>query len=108
MRQPCYFAPHSEHWVIAEVTRSVVTRLSVECANPDRTRSLMRLLFGLQRFPRITPGLLVQLSWKDMEDYGLIALTPDDLTIELAHTRLQYFVGSHHLIRMFDILSGLE
>ena len=108
MDQACYLAPRSEYWVIAAVAKSVAVRLASECADPVRSRSLLRLLFGLQRFPRITPGLVVQISWSDIEAPCSIGLTSEDLTIERAHTRLQYFVGSHHLLDLYDNLSGWE
>ena len=108
MQQECYFAPRSERWVVAAIAKSVAIRLAIDCTNPSRIRSIMRLLFGLQRFPRVTPGLIVQICWKDLEAYGSIGFSEECLSIEFDHTRLQYFVGSHHLLRLYDNLSGWE
>lgn len=108
MRQDCYFIPRSERWVIASLARSVGRRLMLVSMNLTQRRSLMRLLFGLQRFPRITQGLDIHIEWSDVESACLLRLTNEHLSIERGHTRIQYFVGSHHLIDLFQQPVGAE
>lgn len=108
MRQDCYFISRSERWVVASLARSIGRRLLLDTVNLAQQRSLMRLLFGLQRFPRITQGLDIHVEWPDVGTACLIRLTEEHLSIERGHTRLQYFVGSHHLIDFYQIPVGAE
>ena len=108
MRQDCYFAPRSERWVISFLANSVALRLMSDGLSTPYRHSLMRLLFGLQRFPRVTPGLNVNIEWADMETACMLRLTDEYLSIERGHTCLQYFVGSHHVIDSFELPKGAE
>ena len=108
MNQDCYFVPRSEYWVVAAMTKSVATLLYRRDLVSQKRRALMRLLFGLQRVPRITKGLNVSVEWPDMETCCVIRLDSEHLSIERAHTRLQYCPGSHHMISLYDQFFGAE
>ncbi len=108
MKQACYFAPRSEKWVLSFLSRSIVVRLRDGGLSEAQKQALLRLLFGLQRFPRITPGLNLHIEWRDMETSCVLRLTDEALSIERAHTRLQYFVGAHHFISLCEQPSGAE
>jgi hypothetical protein len=108
MRQACYLAPRSEEWVLSFFTRSIAVRLGNDALSEEERRGLLRLLFGLQRFPRITPGLNIHIEWPDIETSCVLQLSSEALSIERAHTRLQYFVGSHHFVSFFELLSGVD
>ena len=108
MHQDCYLAPRNERWVIERLAGNIAVRLQTGEPAKAQAQSLFRLLFGLQRFPRLTAGLNVDIEWPDMETSCVIRMTPEHLSIERAHTRLQYFVGSHHLLSLYENLTGLD
>lgn len=97
---PRYAAPRGERWFIARIAHLVAWRL-VQTDVDHRSRTVLaRLLFGLQRFPRVTPGLAVTISWGDEDSSGMVQVGSEWVTIEHCSTRLQYFVGSHHLFEL--------
>lgn len=97
---PRYAAPRFERWFIARIAHLVAWRL-VHTDVDHRSRTVLaRLLFGLQRFPRVTPGLTVTVSWGGDYDDGMVQFGSEGLTFQHCSNRLQYFVGSHHLFEL--------
>lgn len=111
-----YGADDDEQYVIGFLANAVAGRLLAGDLKDSTRRSLTRILYGLQRFPRITPGLNAILTWgirapelgEPIGDVTCsVAIGPEDFTIAKGHRRLQYFVGgSHHLIDFSEILEG--
>jgi len=109
-----YGAADDEQWVIAFLANAIAGRLLAVGLSDTYRRTLTRVLYGLQRFPRVTPGLHVVLTWRNRDpDRGepmgdvihSVALGPEDLTIAKGHRRVQYFAGGdHHLIDFFEVL----
>ena len=109
-----YSVADGEQWVIEFLANAIAQRLLAERVGDAYRRTLTRTLSGLQRFPRVTPGLSVTLTWRIRDpDPGepvgdvihSVAIGSEDLTISKGHRRLQYFAsGSHHLIDFFEVL----
>jgi len=111
-----YGVAHDEQWVIEFLANAIARRLFAERLSDAYRRTLTRTLYGLQRFPRVTPGLSVTLTWRNRDpDPGepvgdiihSVAIGPEDLTIAKGHRQLQYFSsGDHHLIDFSEVLEG--
>ena len=99
-----YSAPAEERWFIAELLYRIGLRLTEQSLTPSRRRGLLRLMWGLQRFPIVTPGLSIGVSWSGMESHRYIEATSACLRFTFCHTRLEYFVGSHQLFQYGAIL----
>lgn len=109
-----YGTADDEQWVIAFLANAIAGRLLVDELSDAHRRALTRIMYGLQRFPRVTPGLQITLTWSNRDpDQGepvgdvihSVALGPEDLTIAKGHRRLQYFAGGdHHLVEFFEVL----
>lgn len=108
MRQECYWAPRSEMWVIEKLANAISIRLGDSGLSDPQRRSLLRFLFGLQRFPRKTPGLNLHIEWAQLETACLIRLTPEFLSIQREHAYLQYWEGSNHFMDFYSQPVGLE
>ena len=94
-----YSAPADEVWFIVEVVNRIALRLSDESLAPQTRRGLLRLMWGLQRFPIVTPGLSISASWCYLESHCYIEATSESLLFGFCATRLTYFVGSHDLFK---------
>jgi hypothetical protein len=94
-----YAAPRSEQWFIARIAHLVAWRLVNDINHRSRT-VLGRLLFGLQRFPRMTPGLAVSVYWREGDEHGVIQLDSEIAAFTHCSTRLEYFMGSHQLFHL--------
>jgi len=111
-----YGVADDEQWVIEFLANAIARRLLAERLSDTSRRTLTRTLYGLQRFPRVTPGLSVTLTWRNRDpDPGepvgdvihSVAIGSEDLTIAKGHRRLQYFAsGDHHLIDFFEVLEA--
>lgn len=71
-------------------------------------QGVLRLLMGLQRFPLMTPGLAVTLSWTVGEGHASIGMSSEHLALSYCSTRLQYFAASHQLFDCGSLLEGDE
>lgn len=112
-----YSACRDEQWVVDFFASLVARRLSSPGLTDFYRRSLTRLLFGLQRFPRVTSGLSLHLSWLEnkpdsavdaIEYVYMVDFNGDELSFSKAFTVLQYFPGSHHLRDGCTYLRGAE
>jgi hypothetical protein len=92
-----YAAPAIERWFIGRVACLVSQRVTDEGLTAKARRALLRLLWGLQRFPVVTPGLAVAVTSSRGESVVHIEVSEEVLRLSHGDTRLEYFVGSHQL-----------
>lgn len=100
--------PSDDIWLLQRLVAMASSRLVNATDDASTRSSLLRLLFGLQRLPALSPGLCVSLG------NGLVYVTLNSERFELAsytddgHTEfcLQYFSGSNHCLQWNDFLIG--
>lgn len=99
----------------------LVTRLAGAHFEEHESRGITRLLYGLQRFPRVSEDLKITLSWRD--DYDTPCGANDDLYRESicsiqyrqeglflakGETLLAYYEDHHYVRSLYDNLQGDE
>lgn len=115
MSEKFYCANREERWVIEFFANAISRRLATGGITDFYRLPLLRLLYGLQKFPRVTPGLTLTLYWlerepdpspyaDDMECTYVIQINDEDLSFMYGGTRLQYFRDSSLLINMYSHL----
>lgn len=106
---PKYDIPQEDAWIIQRISNLVAERIALADHHASARRSLMRLLFGLQRLPYKTSGLSISIghgAYIELNDecFGVTVFTEDHHT----QFRLQYFDTSHHCLEWHDNLVGDE
>jgi hypothetical protein len=106
MHQDAYLAPPNERWIFQKLTAWFAARVRQDHLTEDGRRTLIRLIFALQRFPRRTRGVSASVEWTDGEVACKVSASEESVTIERGHTCLVYSVGHHMLFDLSRVLYG--
>lgn len=113
MSEKFYCANREERWVIEFFANAISRRLATGGITDFYRRPLTRLLYGLQKFPNVTPGLALSLYWyesepdpyvDDIEYTCVIHINDEELSFAYGNARLHYMRDSSLLINMYSHL----
>jgi hypothetical protein len=102
--------PAQDMVLIARLAAVISNRLANRADPPETRRTLLRLLFCLQRCPRFIPGLNISLSIDryqllvNDQQIGFFWFTEDGHTM----LHLQYFQDHSHCLYGYEFLDGEE